>query len=100
MKLQALIEDYLALLKRENERLRSDLDNKNNQQLKQHQEAIIKRNTLIWKLILWEPSIGVESSVYNAFRRGLQEFGSYDTIDQLIDSVYDSFCTSTHSQGK
>lgn len=95
MELQTLLEDYLALLKRENERLHADVAalrqeaSLTDRERGRSEADIIKRNTLLWRLAIWDPSEG-ESKVHQAFRRLIKAGASYEDVDGIVEAVYHS----------
>ena len=97
MELQTLLEDYLALLKRENERLHADVATLREQatmtdgERGRNEEDIIKRNTLLWRLAIWDPEQGV-SKIHQSFRQMIESGASYDDIEGVVNSVYHNLC--------
>lgn len=107
MELQALIENYLKLLERENGRLRADnarLESDNSGLTKAHeiasketksllekaQDAITMRDTILWRLAIWDPTSGRGSEVHVALRAAIEKGFGYNNMGQIVSLLHNS----------
>ncbi len=92
MDVQSLVEDYLTLLKRENKYLTEKII-----ELRESQEmldrSIIMRNTLLWRLAIWDPKAeNSESDIHRTFQLAIKAGANYDNVDAVVEAIYQECC--------